>query len=289
MPATGHVLTSGGPLEFSITNAQEAFGGGIQTQLIGLTVCALAHEMDGVTAVRLFLEQLAPYLFGAQNTLVGILYSQLLDEFTPQRILNEGALRGLDDLFITTIRNLNLPVGATAHRVRAYNVERTEVRTTEIHTVAGVLRWIAGDVKEAYHTRTGLVARVAACLKAVGYLIGGIVAWNGTGDPPTLLGSRAVVLVFGGFSASDQLMANPDGPIGHAYILHYQYQTVGAMFLTAFQNQVSLYPEIFQDVFEKVYNHIETPHSHTRGYSKQTCMILGTPQRRLDSHLAQLV
>ena len=53
-PFRGLVLTSRGPLVAHMDDAQESFGGDTCTQVIGTTLCALAHEFDIVTAANLF-------------------------------------------------------------------------------------------------------------------------------------------------------------------------------------------------------------------------------------------
>jgi hypothetical protein len=63
LPVTAHVLTSGGPLICSIPNPADAFGGDARTQLIGLTIFALAHELDSENALELFQQCLASSLF----------------------------------------------------------------------------------------------------------------------------------------------------------------------------------------------------------------------------------
>lgn len=79
MPLHAHVLTNYGNLVGSLDDAQESFGGDIRTQVIGTTICALAHEYDALTAVRLFCRYLLPYLFGEANPLLDILQSQLTE------------------------------------------------------------------------------------------------------------------------------------------------------------------------------------------------------------------
>ena len=107
----------------------------------------------------------------------------------------------LNDLFTITLVQLNLPPGDRAWlREYLYSQDHTNLPPLEFHLVGCLLRWIVQGTRDAYHTRSNLVASVAACLKATGYTIGTIQTWDGTGDPPSLLGPRAVLLVLGGSS-----------------------------------------------------------------------------------------
>ena len=109
-PFRGLVLTSRGPLVAHMDDAQESFGGDTRTQVIGTTLCALAHEFDIVTAANLFRNSLMPYLFGEKTPLLDTLQSQLLEGSTLQKIINEGASRGSNDLFLEAATRLGLPV-----------------------------------------------------------------------------------------------------------------------------------------------------------------------------------
>ena len=72
--------------------------------------------------------------------------------------------------------------------------------------VAGFLKWFVDDKGIEYRTRSGCVARIAAYLKAVGYNMGSIQTWGGVGIPPSPLGTKCLILVLGGSSATDPLM-----------------------------------------------------------------------------------
>lgn len=93
-PFRGLVLTSQGPLMAHMDDAESSFGGDIRTQVIGTTLCALAHEFDIITAANLFRQSLMPYLFGENTALLDALQIQLLEDSTCQKIINEGASRG---------------------------------------------------------------------------------------------------------------------------------------------------------------------------------------------------
>ena len=202
----GIVLISHGPLVAHMDDAQDSFGGDIRTQVIGTTLCALAHEFDSVTAVNLFRQSLMPYLFGEKTPLLDTLQSQLLEGSTFQKILNEGASRGLNDLFIDTSTRLGLPISGQGWRQRKQGKEDEDELLGEVKLVAGFLKWFVEGTGIEYRTRSGCVARIAAYLKAVGYNIGSIQTWVGFGIPPSSLGSKCLILVLGGFSETDPLM-----------------------------------------------------------------------------------
>ena len=91
-PFRGLVLTSRGPLVAHMDDAQESFGGDTRTQVIGTTLCALAHEFDNVTAANLFRYSLMPYLFGEKTPLLDALQSQLLEGSTFKKSSMKGRL-----------------------------------------------------------------------------------------------------------------------------------------------------------------------------------------------------
>jgi hypothetical protein len=258
LPTNVHILTGGGPLKCLIDNADEAFGGDVRTQLLGLTICALAHECGGGTAVELFMSYLAPSLFDGANELTDILHSQLNEDTVLQRILNEGSSRGLTDLFVTQVENLNLPLGDREWLQSTCGGDPDSPLTTEAHMVGGLLKWIGRDSTEVYFTRSGLVARVATYLKAIGYLIGSIKIWDGQGDTPRRLGPRSIVLVLGGSSETDPLMVDPEDIVDEPLQLHYTYRTVGALLQQALPHQPDVYPEVLQIEFEKIYEYIKS-------------------------------
>lgn len=109
-PFRGLVLTSSGPLVAHMGDARESIGGDTRTQVICTILCALAHELDIVTATKLFRHSLMPYLFGEINPVLDTLQSQLLEGSTLQQIINEGASRGLNDLFPNAATRIGLPV-----------------------------------------------------------------------------------------------------------------------------------------------------------------------------------
>ncbi|KAL2866127.1 uncharacterized protein BJX67DRAFT_356642 [Aspergillus lucknowensis] len=255
-----HILTSDcGPVRCEIPNSNEAFSGDRGTQLVGLTLCALAHECKGPTAVRLFVKFLAPAIFKDAGLLIDALHGQLTDDGLYERVLNEGATRGLPELFLKNIERLGLPIGDASWLSSRLRFKDTEIPLTEIHMIAGLLRWIArGDV-EPYWTRSGRVARAASCLKAVGYSIGSIEVWDGMPPRPKPFGPRCVVLVLGGSEETDQLMAAAE-EIGDCdtMVHHYTQSTVGSMLYHSIAPYYLIDPECLQEDFEYIRHSIAT-------------------------------
>ncbi|KAM0190597.1 hypothetical protein ACHAPI_009353 [Fusarium lateritium] len=221
-----HILTGNGPVPFGVDNADSSFGGDRRTQLIGLTLCALAHEIDQFHAVELFMSFLAPHFFGDQHIFKNALNIQLRDRSVLKRILNEGASRGWTDEFNRVTGAASLPL----QNIRDSFRNRPFSDIAELHMVAGLLRWVTKEFPGTYKTRSSLTARVALYLKHVGYGIGTIQSCvNGAQQPPQL-GPHAVLLVLGGSSLTDNLMAAPqdlnledyDRPYGK----HYTQETI---------------------------------------------------------------
>lgn len=258
-PFRGLVLTSHGPLVAHMDDAQGSFGSDIRTQVIGTTLCALAHEFDIVTAANLFRQFLMPYLFGENTPLLDALQIQLLEDSTCQKIINEGASRGLNDLFLETATRLGLPVLGQGWRRKKPGQEDEDDFLGEVKLVAGFLKWFVDDGNTEYRTRSGCVARLAAYLKAVGYNMGSIQTWEGVGIPPSPLGIKCLTLVLGGFSETDPLMEGgedvqtPNQPP----ISHYQHSTTGALLLTALGDAPPISPECLQEDFDQVFDYVE--------------------------------
>jgi len=183
-----HMLASDyGPLRCEIPNAEAAFGGSKTTQMIGLTICALAHELGGSSAIDLLTAYLAPAIFQNSQLALDALRSQLVEDDVLKRILNEGVTRGLPERFLESAANLALPAGDTTWlREMLHSGDDMTPLISEIQMVAGLLRWIVQADRTTYCTRSGLVARTAGYLKAVGYNIGTITTWNGILPLPRL-------------------------------------------------------------------------------------------------------
>ncbi|KAL8995033.1 MAG: hypothetical protein Q9169_005159 [Polycauliona sp. 2 TL-2023] len=258
MPFQGYVLTSHGPLVAQMNDPQESFGGDIRTQIIGTSLCALAHECELLTAARLFGRFLMPYLFGGPGPVVDALQSQLMENSTLQRIVNEGASRGLNRCFVETAAQLNLPLATQGwRRTKLGEQDRGYEFLGEVNMIGGFLKWIAQDGNSEYRTRSSCVARIAAYFKAIGYSIGGIETWDGEGTSPHPMGIKSLVLVLGGSSETDKYMEEHQQIPDTQMVLHYQYSTVGAMLLTALGNAPKIRPEVLQVDFEKIFEYVE--------------------------------
>ncbi|KAL8947034.1 MAG: hypothetical protein Q9222_006640 [Ikaeria aurantiellina] len=255
MPSQAYVLTSQGPLVAHLDDASESFGGDIRTQVIGTTVCALAHECEVLEGVRLFCRFLLPYLFGEASPLLDVLQSQPLENATSQRIINEGASRGLNNMFVDTAAKLNLPTLNSGWGPGGR--DESDDKHGPIPMISGLLRWISQDTGHAYRTRSSAIARVAAYLKVVGYNVGDILTWDGDGEPPGPLGIKSVILVLGGSSETDPLMEDEELISDLPLLLHYQHKTTGAMLLTALGHVSDIPPETLQEDFEQVFEYIE--------------------------------
>jgi hypothetical protein len=55
LPATCYIITSSGIIPYRDDATSDAFSGGPRTQLVGLTICALAYFLNGAFAVRTFM------------------------------------------------------------------------------------------------------------------------------------------------------------------------------------------------------------------------------------------
>ena len=123
--------------------------------------------------------------------------------------------------------------------------------------VGGLLKWIVSSDTSTYTTRSALVARMAACLKCIGYSIGKIRTWDGSEDLPSNLDRNAFVVVLGGSSPTDRLMLDAEDFPSDDRTFHYQFNSVGAMILNALGNQSTIFPEVLQGHFEYVHRCIE--------------------------------
>lgn len=172
---SGQILTGHGLVAFTANDSRTSFGGDPRTQLVGLTLCALAHECGDQIAYSLFTEILLPALFDGPSALTDGLAGQLRDNSLLMRILNEGASRGLTQRFKAVIDALNLPSGDMGWMRSSLKSTRNEdFQTSEAQFVGGFLKWVVQKGTGTYRTRRALVTRVAACLRAVGYPIGDI-------------------------------------------------------------------------------------------------------------------
>ncbi|KAL8949163.1 MAG: hypothetical protein Q9222_004712 [Ikaeria aurantiellina] len=257
LPCRAHILTSHGSILASIDGAEGAFGGDIRTQIIGSTICALAHICEPLTAAQLFCRIFLPYYFGESNPLADTIHGQLIEQSSLTQIVNEGAARGYTDLFIKTVNAMNLPVMTHGWRSNKLALEYSDGLLGETNMIAGLLRFITRDESSRYFTRSSAVACVAACLKSVGHPIGDIHMWDGHGIPPTAMNPKSLTLVLGGSSETDPLMEDLHQIPNTTLTLHYEYKTVGSMLTSAMRCRIDILVETLQEDFESVYEYVE--------------------------------
>lgn len=257
------VLTCDGQFYVSDDDVGQSFSGDIRAQWVGLTICALAHECGGSTAVELYMKCLATKLF-EQSLMRDQIHGQLVEHL--ERVLNEGAARGLQQRFTTAIENKRIPTGNGKKLRQLVDADDG----SEFGLVGGLLSWIASRNREPYLTRSSLVARVATCLKEIGYNIGHIRTWGGEGTRPK--DDKAVVLVLGGTVDTDERRISDDELPNDIQIYHYRISTVGALFCTALSKQSNVRPESLQARFMSVHEYI-TDHLQfvwRSGYTNKT-------------------
>ncbi|KFY29811.1 hypothetical protein V494_08468 [Pseudogymnoascus sp. VKM F-4513 (FW-928)] len=264
------ILTSRhGPVRCEIPTSEHAFGGEHITKIIGFTICALAHEAGYDTAVTLFTEYLAPLLFDDAAELLGALQGQLRETTTMHRLMNEGATLGLPTIFSEASQRYGFSTGDEDWLNRKLQVDTEYLRPTEWHFVIGLLRWLGngmsipdgitpgGTIKSPYFTRSGLVARVAGYLQTVGYRISSIQTWQGY-PPRPRVNHRTVILVLGGSEETDILMEDLTARLFCNVVLHYTYNTVGAMLHQSLMHFTTAPPEVFQSDFDEIYDSIQS-------------------------------
>ena len=255
-PATYNLLTSRGLHSFQDESGTEAFGGDLDMQLVGVTVCALAHECGGEAAIKLFMQCLAPTLFGDEfGRIPGLkeaIQLQLLDKMDV--ILNEGALRGLTQRFLAASEGL--PVGDKVWLKRHLRLEdNPETYPNELSLVGGMLLWAIGKENKPYYTRSGMVARISSYLREVGYPLDPARLWDGKSLLPPA--TRAVVLVTGGCWETDSLQLNRWEHAVTRRITYYQEATVGAMLVNSVGYLTEMLPETAQVTFLTIRNKLK--------------------------------
>jgi len=231
-----------------LDNSDQYFSGDVRTQLVGLTICALAHLFDDEFAISMFMRCVAPALLTGQSGhgVREAFHAQLTNNSF--RILNEGAAYGLPAIFEDAISGLDLP--PALH----------DINTPDHAFVGGLLKWMVQPKRRRYVTRSATVARVAACLDRVGWTIGPIEIW-GRPDPvpPAFDG---VTLVIAGSFATDPLMLEDDELQGantvHAITHHYTNRTVGSMIYVVMGAPNGISPEALQSDFESINRSIRT-------------------------------
>ncbi|KAL8708587.1 MAG: hypothetical protein Q9220_006523 [cf. Caloplaca sp. 1 TL-2023] len=257
LPCRAHILTSHGPVPVFIDGPEGAFGADIRTQVIGSTICALAHVCEPLTAAQLFCRFFLPYYFGESNPLADTLHGQLIEQAYLTQIVNEGAARGYTDRFIKTVASMKLPVMNQGWRSHKLSSETDEGLLGETNMIGGFLKYLTQDQSSHYFTRSSAVAFVAACLKSVGHLIGDIQTWDGHGMPPIAMNPKSLTLVLGGSFETDPLMEDLPQIPNTTLTLHYEYKTVGSMLMSALRYRLDILVETLQEDFESVYEYME--------------------------------
>lgn len=260
-PIRCSVITSNGLQQCIIDDEGHMFGGDVRTQFMGFTICALAHESHIGSAIELFMGVLAPWLLEGFEEPTGTI-NDLLNE-NGQRIPSEGAARGLTEHFASVIAELHVPNGDRRWLRGVTPSEDSGPLPSELAMVELFLRRMTRLEKGPYFTRSGLVARVAACLKSIGYPIGRIHSLSGTADgdlaaSDTDANQVDVILLVGGSSPNDAVERAPAEIVNVMAVLHYGYHTVGPMLLEALRYQSDVGAEVYQAEFERIYEYFES-------------------------------
>lgn len=259
LPLAGQIFTPDGPRPFRRESGPGIFGDELDKKVIGLTLCAIAHDCGGQHAVRLFMKCMGPALFTGDEVVRDTVQATLMDSYT--KILNEGASRGLTGRFVDAVNALSLPPTDRSW-LKANSEANSNPFPLEISMVGGLLKWLTLDRKTKYFTRSSMVARVAVCLKEVGYMVN-VGRWDGV-EPYQGTSGPAVVLVLGGSSPTDIMMLSDGDEIPQALCLHhYAHSTVGALFSNAAYDQCDTAPETFQNIYEKIHDKIRTHLDYT--------------------------
>jgi len=259
-PSQYCILTSRGVRFVFDPEQQPAFGGDSTSQLVGSTLCALAHIFEENLAVQLFMRCLAPCLFSEiEKTpeLKDAIQTQLFDNLSV--IINEGATRGLTERFERATSQLP-PGDSEFLKKRNQVTSNTDVNgelaplPCEADFAAGLLVWAGKvtirDISRPYFTRSGLAARMAACLKEVGYPLESVSIWNGLGEKP--INNHQVVLVTGGTSTTDEFQYSPGEFAEPDVPFYYQKPTIGAMLVESLHYVASTAPETIQTFFVQI-------------------------------------
>lgn len=258
-----HLLTSNGVISLHNKDKAEAFGGHPVTQLIGLTICALAHILGPERAVKIFMDHLAEYLLVEfQDGVAEALHTQLMDNV--QIIVNEGSTRDLTKMFDLAISSLRLPLNPDV----LPGAHTGTFDSGDVAYVVGLLRWMRTGDTGPYFTRSAVTSHVATCLKEVGFMIGSISVWDGEGQPHN--NRRGVVLVTGGEHESDQQMLQEDplDLLAHQPATHYYHQnTSGSMIFNLFGTQAKLPAHAYDSYFWKVHKIVTGNLSFTWEYA----------------------
>jgi hypothetical protein len=258
VPSRGsfRVLVQGG-LETVPLPEGPRFGDSEESRLVGLTICALAHNVIPFSAVAFFMEYLAPRLFVdlvQTSAAKESLHTFLIDNV--QMILNEGNVLGLNSHFEKAISDMDLFWNRKAGSGSSPTRHQEDPDST---LIPAFLLWVSRGITDTYYTRSAAVTRIGLCLRAVGYRIDEIQVWDGTGTCPCP--RRSIVLVIGGWSKTDCLQ--DDEEIDQFYrrssalILHYRKDTVGAMLWNSFPQECCFGPETFQQDYLDIHRQLK--------------------------------
>jgi hypothetical protein len=240
-PASCAILTPSGLFHAKNLDSSKCFGDNIRTQLVSLTICALAHFFDGEFAISIFIRCVIPALLTNQSRhrVKEAFNLQLTDNIS--RILNERAAYRLPARFEDAIRRLDLP-----HPL--HDLKKSQ--NADQAFVGGLLKWIVQSKRRHYITCSATVARIASCLDEVGWNISTIRVWNQSHPiPPAFDG---VTLVTAESFDTDPLMLVKDElrdlDIPHTH--HYTNNTVGSMIYVAMRAPEGISPEALQSEFD---------------------------------------
>jgi hypothetical protein len=244
------ILTSAGLESIYLDSKKPTFGPTLSSKVVGYTFCALAHNMQVDAAGRVFMHCFASILFGKGLSKIAGSKEALHTLLTERRqtILHEGSTCGLPGKFKRAIDALGLP---PLRKGSSHPNLFSRFNDPDAALVDGFLAWLSKEMKETYYTRSAAVARLAVCLKEIGYTISGIQVWDGEGERPAP--PRSLVIVVGGSSETDVLLEHDNQFIFRMpQITHYRSNTVGAMLWNAFR-QDCLHPvETFQQDFDQI-------------------------------------
>lgn len=253
------LLTSEGLKILEDKDSAEAFGGDVFTQWLGVTLCALAFHCGKRAAVDLLVEGMVPGYFpeiASNESLKDSLKQQIQDNI--DKILNEGAARSLPKLFED--QAFDLGPGDREFLQRKFRRSDDDSQPpTETDFVAGFLRWYSTKPISTtpYLTRSGLVMRVTACLRAVGYNLEPGRLWDGRGEPPKVL--RAPILVSGGTYVdvpTDKHLFPPGTITPESGAIYYTLSTVGAFCVNSFYHLAEVTQQECQTYWMMVYKYI---------------------------------
>lgn len=254
---TCHILGQNGLQGVSLEYSEEAFGGTLESNLIGTTLCALAYNVEVKGAIRFLSDFFIDTLFGkvlsdfpgSKETIVAFLYDN------HGTILNEGVVHNLEAKFDSALSKLGSLHGLKSTPKIHINDYMANFEP-ESCFLEGLFTWLLktnGD--SPYYTRSAIVGRTAVCLQCIGYKLGEVIIWDGTGKRPNP--PRGIVLVMGGSSDTDELMTPWSMLHTVEPVSHYHWKTAGVMFYSAFNVDSSCsYHEVFQEDFDGIYAEI---------------------------------